>query len=153
MHVGLGDAISDLKVEIIAQRAAVKAATTPQAKATALSALLSRIGALASQYRTQGNEALVSRWMTEYRAIQAASAQAQALAKEQGPGAVMRALDAVSDRAFKLADTVVRGVEGVASGLGTTARLLPILLPLAVVAAAFVIGGGGLGGVLRARRR
>jgi hypothetical protein len=159
MHVGLGDILSDLKARIIAQRAAIRAATSPSAKATALSGLLNAIGQLAAQYRLQGNEALAARWMVEYRALQDDSVQAHDLAREKGPSAAMQALDAVSDRAIHFADTIAKTVEKsvtavgeAAGGAAATVKALPWLIPLALVAVAFVVGGGGLGGVLKARR-
>lgn len=154
MHLGLGDILSDLKSRIIDQRAALRAGTSVEAKATALSALLNSIGQLAAQYRTAGNDALVTRWMTQYRALQDAASQARAMAgRGEAPSRIMVILDQIGDRAIAVTDTVVRAAEGVVSGIGTTARLLPLLLPLALVAAVFVIGSGGLGGVLGTTRK
>jgi len=154
MHLGLGDILSDLKSKIIAQRAALRSGTSVEAKRVALTSMLNAIGQLAAQYRTAGNEELVTRWMTEYRALQDAAAQAQAAAaRGEAPSRIMVVLDQIGDRAIAFTDTVVKSVEGVVSGVGTTARLLPLLLPLALVAAVFVIGSGGLGGVLGATRK
>jgi hypothetical protein len=154
MHLGLGDILSDLKSRIIDQRAALRAATSVETKVAALTALLNSIGQLAAQYRTAGNEELVTRWMAQYRALQDAAAQARAMAgKGEAPSRIMVVLDQIGDRAIAVTDTVVRAAEGVVSGIGTTARLLPLLLPLALVAAVFVIGSGGLGGVLGATRK
>jgi hypothetical protein len=154
MHLGLGDIVSDLKSQIIDLRATLRAATSVETKATALTTLLNRIGQLVAQYRMAGNETLAQRWMTEYRALQDATSQARAAAgKGEAPSRVMVALDQVGDRALAFTDTVVKSAEGVVSGVGTTARLLPLLLPLAIVAAVFVVGKGGLGGVLGAARK
>jgi len=154
MHLGLGDILSDLKTKIIEQRAALRNGKTVEAKRVALTSMLNAIGQLAAQYRTAGNEALVTRWMIEYRALQDAAAQAQAAAaRGDAPSRIMVVLDQIGDRAIAFTDTVVKSVEGVVSGVGTTARLLPLLLPLTLVAAMFVIGSGGLSGVLGATRK
>lgn len=159
MHVGLGDIVGDLKTQIVTQRAAVRVATSPSAKAAALSSLLRAIGQLAAQYRIQGNEALAARWMVEYRLLQDDAAQAQASAREQGPSATMRALDAIGDRAIGFTNTIVKAVEktvgaagDVAGGAGALAKSLPFLVPLTILAAVFIVGQGGLAGVLGARR-
>lgn len=154
MHLGLGDIISDIKSKIIDSRAALRVGTSVEAKRVALTSLLNAIGQLAAQYRTAGNEELVNRWMAQYRSLQDAAAQAQAMAaRGEAPSRIMVALDQIGDRAISFTDTVVKSVEGVVSGVGMTARLLPLLLPLALVAAVFVIGSGGLSGVLGATRK
>lgn len=153
MHIGLGDIVSDLKSRIIDARAALRAGTSVEAKSTALSALLNAMGQLAAQYRTAGNEELVARWMAQYRSLQDDAAQVRAMANRgEPPSRIMLALDRIGDRALQVTDTVVKAVEGVTAGIGMTGRLLPLLLPLALVAAVFVVGKGGLGGVLKARR-
>jgi hypothetical protein len=154
LHLGLGDILSDLKSRIIAQRGALRAGTTVEAKRVALTSMLNAIGQLAAQYRTAGNEELVTRWMAQYRALQDAAAQAQAMASRgEAPSRIMVALDQIGDRAIAFTDTVVKSVEGVVSGVGMTARLLPLLLPLAIVAAVFVVGKGGLTGVIGATHK
>jgi hypothetical protein len=152
-YVGLGDAISDLRTEIIGLRAKLKAATTVATKEQVLSSLLNRIGQLIAQYKTQGNDELAARWLVEYRGLQDAAAQArQSLSAGEAPSRVLLALDAVGDRALQLTNNIVKGAEGIIGGVATTARMLPLLLPLTLILAAFVIGGGGLGRVLSVRR-
>ena len=153
-YVGLGDAVSDLRTEIIGLRTKLRAATTVESKELILTSLLNRIGQLVAQYRTQGNTELAARWLTQYRGLQGeAAAAGAAISQGETPSAVLQRLDAIGDRAFAFTNTVITGAENIVTGLGTTARALPVLLPLALVLAAFVIGGGGLGGVLRAGRR
>ena len=152
-YVGLGDAISDVRIEIADLRMKLRAATNVESKAQIVTSLLNRIGRLMAEYRSLGNEALVAQWQSQYRGLQDAAVQARAeLNAGAQPSRVMLALDTIGDRAIQFTTTVVRSVESTVSGVGTTARLLPILLPLALVLAAFVIGGGGLGSVLRTRR-
>lgn len=152
-YVGLGDAISDLRTEIIDLRSRLRAVTSVTTKDQVLTSLLNRIGQLVAQYKAQGDATLAARWLTEYRGLLDAAAQArQASSAGEMPSRVMLALDAIGDRAIQFTDSVARSVEGVVSGVGTTARMLPLLLPLALLATAFVIGGGGLGRVLTTRR-
>lgn len=153
-YVGLGDAISDLRTDILDLRTKLRAATSVATKQQVLTSLLNRIGQLIAQYRTQGNAELAARWMVEYRGLQDAASQArQAISAGEAPSRVLLALDAVGDRAIQFTSNIVKGAEGVVGGVATTAKLLPLLLPLTLVLAAFVIGGGGLAGVLGATRK
>lgn len=158
-YVGLGDAISDLRTKIHELRDQVVNAKSVDSKANAFAALLNAMGQLVVQYRETGQLRDADYWLDAYRRLRAEAATATAAAKPQGPSAVMLALDKFSDRALGIVNTIVQTAEktvaavgDVATGAGATARALPLLLPLALIAAAFVIGGGGLGRVLSVRR-
>jgi hypothetical protein len=164
-YVGLGDAISDLRGEIVALRVKMRTERDPEAKRVMVTSMLNKIAQLMAYYQSHGDAETVKLWRDEYTRLSAAMAQVrQAVSAGESPSYIMILLDNIGDRIMKLAETVVatagtvakkvaESAGDIATGLGTTAKLLPLLLPVALVAAAFVIGGGGLGGVLRARRR
>jgi hypothetical protein len=138
-----------VRAEIGALRERLRAASSPTAKLEAATILLNRLGVLAANAPTAD---LQARWLEQYRILQPQVAMLRGTVTNGAPGAVLRSLDAFSDAVLTFSGEVLEGTGGVIAGAGATARALPVLLLVAIVAVAIVlvkVGPQLLGGAKR----
>lgn len=124
------------RARLAGQMQTLRAATRPVAKLDAATALLATLGTLAANAPT---EELRARWLEQYRALQPQAAALRAQVSDGAPGAVLQSLDKFSDAVLQFGNQVVEGAGGIIEGAGNVAKFAPVILLVAVIAAAVVL--------------